>query len=363
MNELWPRRRFVASLCAAPLPAHAASRAATAKSRDIKAFETPYKYGKLVLAGSGKQGEFDSKSVDCPFVFSHENRFFMTYVGFDGAGYQTGLASSQDLVTWMKHGCIVPRDASSPITRYNAALHWIVRENAMQSRGELKRIEGRFLGAYNAYPNEGYEAGPAVIGLCWSNDLLHWQLEQPILRSDDGADWERGGLYKPCLVEHKGVFYLFYNAKSKTPPPEHGWREQIGVATSRDLKHWTRYRGNPLIRNGGEGSWDERFASDPCVLVHESRWVMFYYGLDRKGKARDLLATGGHPLRYEKADTILIDVGTSGSVDSTYAHKPSVIYHDGALYHFYCAVSGKYPHELRGIALARSKPWVQAGTG
>ncbi len=53
----------------------------------------------------------------------------------------------------------------------------------------------------------------------------------------------------------------------------------------------------------------------------------------------------------------MIDRGAPGSVDETYAHKPCVIYHDGALYHFYCAVSGKWPHEVRGISVARSTPW------
>jgi hypothetical protein len=51
-------------------------------------------------------------------------------------------------------------------------------------------------------------------------------------------------------------------------------------------------------------------------------------------------------------DEILIDTGPPGSVDETYAHKPSVVWHDGVLYHFYCAVSGRYPNEVRGISLA-----------
>jgi predicted GH43/DUF377 family glycosyl hydrolase len=351
MSESLTRRGLLRAICAAPLLPDAIA-------RDIGAFETPYKYDKLVLAGSGKEGEFDSKFVDCPFVFSHDKRFYMTYIGYDGIGYQTGLASSQDLVTWTKHGCIVPRDPNSPITRYNAALHWIVRENAMRSPGKLKRIQGRFLGVYNAYPNSGYEEGAAVIGLCWSNDLRHWKLDEPILRAEEGADWERGGLYKPCLIEHDGIFYLSYNAKTKAAPPERGWREQIGAATSHDLKKWTRYSSNPIVRNGAAESWDERFASDPCVVLDGDRWIMFYYGLDRKGKARDLLAIGNDPFHFQKADKILIDVGQPGSVDSTYAHKPSVIYHDGALYHYYCAVSGKYPNEIRGISVARSKPWT-----
>jgi predicted GH43/DUF377 family glycosyl hydrolase len=326
---------------------------------DAKKYETPYKYGKLVLEASGEPGSFDGKSVDCPFVFHHRDKFYMTYVAFDGTGYQTGLAQSNDLTHWEKSGCILKRDSSSPTTRYNVAMNWIVRENAVRSVGELKKVRGRFLGAYHAYPNPGYEQGPAVIGLCWSDDLLHWDLDNPCLRSEDGAYWERGGLYKPCLLEDQGLFYLFYNAKTPNLPKAQGggWREQTGVATSKDLKHWTRYKGNPILPNGPGGSWDERFASDPCVLLDGNRWVLFYYGFDAKGKARDLLAVGKDAFHPVKVHEILIDVGPPGSVDSTFAHKPSVVFSEGSLYHFYCAVSGKYPNETRGISVARSLPW------
>jgi len=317
-------------------------------------YETPYKYGKLVLSAASDTSAFDSRSVDCPFAFSNAGLYYMTYVGFDGTGYQTGLASSKDLVEWTKLGCILRRDPSSPITRYNVAMTWIVRDSVLRSPGKLRKIHGRFLGIYHAYPNAGYEAGPAVIGLCWSDDLMHWDLGDTILRPDDGAEWERGGLYKPCLLEDNGTFYLFYNAKNT----EKRWREQIGVATSNDLKTWTRHPGNPIIANGGAGSWDERFASDPAVFRDGRTWVFYYYSLDAKSKARDLLALGDSPFHAEKVDQILIDVGPPGTVDETYAHKPSVIQHDGALYHFYCAVSGRYPNEVRGISLARSRRWT-----
>jgi hypothetical protein len=55
-----------------------------------------------------------------------------------------------------------------------------------------------------------------------------------------------------ALSCYRGLFYLFYNAKTKTRPREQGggWIEQTGVATSRDLKTWTRYEKNPLIPVG-----------------------------------------------------------------------------------------------------------------
>jgi predicted GH43/DUF377 family glycosyl hydrolase len=373
------RRKFVTSLGIAaianaatkawarsPAQATPAAPATPAPDQAVQAeptppsLETPYKYGKLILSASTDSSAFDSKSVDCPFVFTNAGRFYIAYIGYDGTGYQTGLASSNNLVDWERQGCILHRDPQSEVTRYNVAMNWILRENDVRSAGALKKIHGRYLGAYHAYPNAGYESGPAVIGLCWSKDLLHWQLDPPFLRPEDGADWERGGLYKPCLVEYEGTFYLFYNAKTETLSSAQGggWHEQIGIATSKDLKTWTRYAGSPILRNGVKGAWDDRFASDPCVVRYSEGWAIFYYGLSSKGKARDLLAVGKDFYHPVKTDSILVDAGAPGSIDDDFAHKPSVVTHEGALYHFYCAVSGKYPNDVRGISVARSKPWT-----
>jgi predicted GH43/DUF377 family glycosyl hydrolase len=311
---------------------------------------TPHKLGRLVLAPASDQPDaFDSKGADVPFVFTHQNRFWMTYVGFDGTGYQTGLASSDDLLTWRREGLILRRDPSSPITRYNVALSWILRDNDLFSPGRLRKVKGRYLGTYHAYPRPGYEEGPAVIGLCWSKDLRNWTIDPPCLEAKDGADWERGGLYKSCLLEDGGRYYMFYNAKNEG----RSWKEQTGFASSTDLKTWTRFDGNPVLRNGPAGSPDERFASDPCVLRYRNGWAIFYFGLDAKGVARDLLALSPDLRSAEKVSEVLIDVGPPGTIDARYAHKPSIIAHKGTLYHFYCAVS---KDNVRGISVAASKP-------
>lgn len=341
------RRRFVASaLALAAKPAAASA---------PKSLDTPYKIGSLVLAASNREGEFDRISVDCPFVFHRKGLFYMTFVAFDGTGYQTGLASSEDLVHWEKQGCILRRDPDSPITKFNIALNWILRENGLYSTGELTPVDSRYVGVYHAYPNSGYEQGAAVIGLCRGGDLSHWELEAPCLRAEDGAGWERGGLYKPCLVKNGSTYYLFYNAKNQA---EARWHEQTGVATSTDLKNWQRYAGNPILRNGPPGSPDSRFASDPCVLRNGRLWALYYFGLDDRGVARDLVATSEDLLHPAKRTQVVIDVGPPGSVDSSYAHKPSLIAYKGDLYHFYCAVSRTAGREVRGISVARSRPWT-----
>lgn len=367
MNPFITRRRFAAGIATGfgamisglPLLESLRLQAEDFSDSVIAPFRTPYKYPRLILSASAQAGAFDDKSVDDPFVFYHDGMFQMLYIGFDGIGYQTGLARSKDMLNWERVDCVARRDPNSRYTRYNIALSCLLREHELTSRGRLKKVHGRYLGAWNAYPNAGYEAGAAVIGLAWSDDLLHWELTDPILFPQDGAPWEHGGLYRPNLIEQNGVYYLYYNAKTDRLPKSQGggWHEQSGVAISHDLKNWERYPGNPILRNGPPGSWDERFASNPFIVQYKNKWGMYYFGFDAKGKARELLALGDDPLHFTKVHEIMIDTGPPGSIDETFAHKPCVIYHDGALYHFYCAVSHKWPHEIRGIAVARSRPW------
>jgi predicted GH43/DUF377 family glycosyl hydrolase len=318
---------------------------------------TPFKANRFVLAPSYRQGDFDSHAVDCPFPFSHDGHFFMTYVGWDGIGYRTGLASSTDLEQWQKEGIILDRGPEGSITQYNAALTSIFRDNTLFGPATLKKIGGRYVGAYHAYPNPGYEEGPAVIGLCFSDDLRNWELGQPILEPNPGCPWESGGLYKAWLTEHEGLYYLFYNAKNTPAWP---WVEQTGVATSRDLVHWERSPLNPLLPIGKPGQFDDVFASDPVVLQHGQQWLMFYFGNCSDGHARDGIAFSNDLLHWDKSGEILIDVGSAGSIDSLHAHKPGIITKDRRLFHYYCAVCSTPQKkmgnvtvdEIRGITFA-----------
>ena len=323
----------------------------------LSRIRTPHKAGKLLVAPSYRAGAFDSHAVDCPFLFAHAGGYGMTYVGWDGVGYRTGLAFSSDLQTWEKQGLIIDRGPRGSISEYNAALTNILRDNDLFGSAALRPVGGMYVGTYHAYPNPGYEEGPAVIGLCYSADLHKWELGPAILRPDPAWPWEAGGLYKSWLVEHAGVYTLFYNAKNQTAGP---WREQTGAACSTDLVHWERCSANPLLRNGPTGAFDDIFASDPCVLRIDQTWVMFYFGLCSDGHARDGCAFSTDLLTWEKADEILVDIGAPGEIDATHAHKAGLIARDGRLHHFYCAVAplpggraGEITHsESRGITCA-----------
>jgi predicted GH43/DUF377 family glycosyl hydrolase len=285
----------------------------------------------------------------------------MSFVGWDGIGYRTGLAWSDDLVNWEKSGMVIDRGEPGSVTEYNVAMTSIIRDNHLFGGGDLKKIVGRYVGTYHAYPGAGYEVGPGVIGLCFSDDLVHWDVGAPVLFPGETGSWDAGGLYKSWLMEVDGRFLLFYNAKNHG---DRGWIEQTGFATSSDLVRWEKSPLNPVLPNGSPGEFDDRYASDPCILHDGDRWVMFYYGYSSDGHARDGVALSDDLVRWQKAGRILIDVGPPGSIDDKYAAKPAVIFADGVLFHFYGGVTqferrriGEVEHtEIRGITFAASKP-------
>src|SRR4051812_24339780 len=59
-----------------------------------KEIKTPDKFGLVIVP------ENNSKKVDCPTVFRKNNRWYMSYLVFDGRGYETWLAESKDLLHW-----------------------------------------------------------------------------------------------------------------------------------------------------------------------------------------------------------------------------------------------------------------------
>lgn len=331
----------------------------------VQKYLTPYKYPEPVFHGSGKPGAFDEKAVDIPFVFWHGGQYHMLYTGYDGTGYQSALAVSDDLLHWTHKGMVLARELESGRwDRIGGAATWIIKESdCLWDVPRLKKVDGKYWMVYHSYPGEGYEEGPAEIGLAWceEEELLQWhRLDSPVFSWKDGKEWESGGLYKACIIRHDNRWYLFYNAKNREPR----WVEQTGLAVSDDLLHWRRCDKNPVLQVD-QASWDERFVSDPYVVRDGDSWVNFYFGLGR-GHAQEGLALSKDLIQWEKVAEPVIPYGKPGEIDSGHAHKASVFYEHGTLYHFYCGTrpwqegdATKVYQEFRTICVAASRPWNQ----
>jgi sucrose-6-phosphate hydrolase SacC (GH32 family) len=290
--------------------------------------------------------------TDCPLVWRHENEWRMFYTGFDGSGYQTALAVSEDLVHWTPKGLVMGFGAPGTFDHGGMAFCGALFDSYdVKGPRTLKRWNGKYWALYSCYPKQGgYEIRPGAQGAAYSEDGETWHRASetvPILSIEGAADWEKDCIYAPWLLEYGGQFWNFYNAAK-------GNIEQMGLVTGTDMLHWKRYEGNPIIRNGGPESFDEQFCSDGKVLRAGDHWVMFYFGVGRGGAhimaafSRDLYHWTSHP------DPLYRAGGHPGGLDRKYAHKTSLVYNpeNDTFYLFYCAVGDRG----RGIGLITSRP-------
>lgn len=293
-------------------------------------------------------------STDCPTVYQlpGERIWRLSFIGFNGQGYHSFVAESDDLLHWRNPRLAMGFGPEGEFDHGGCVVGAYLYESYdIKAPRVLKRRDGRYWTLYGCYPRQGcYELRPGYESVACSEDGLTWRRakESYILsvHEPDVGAWEKDCIYQPWLVEHQGRFFNFYNAAN-------GGIEQTGLATSTDLLHWTRHPGNPVVRNR-IGGYDEQFASDPKVFRDGDHWTMLYFGVGRGGAhimvafSRDLLHWTAHPEPLYKAG------GHPDGLDEQYAHKISLVYNPAneTFYLFYCACG----RQGRGIGLLTSKP-------
>ncbi len=303
--------------------------------------KTPFKYGIVVRPEPGKK-------ADCPGVFRHNDAWYMTYIVFDGAGYETALAESADLVTWKPLGKILSFRQGTWDAQ-QAGGYVALQDYAWGGTAQLQPYDGKYWLSYLGGALKGYETDPLAIGIAWTTDPdkpVAWtRLDQPVLTRDqpDCRDFEKLTQYKSNIIwdkeERLGYpFVMYYNGKKVS-----GY-ERIGMAVSKDMKTWLRYGREPVVDNG------KGISGDPQIVKIGDVWVMFYFGAFWKPGAFDTFACSYDLSHWTKWSGPHL-VEPSEPWDKQYAHKPWMIKHNGVVYHFYCATGD----QGRVIALATSR--------
>ena len=332
-------------------------------NRIYQEVRTPYKYGMVVAPTDNYH------KIDCPTVFRVGQKWLMTYVvyngkdGLDGRGYETWLASSDDLLHWQTEGRILSykNDGWDMNQRggFPALIDWTWGGNY-----NIAKYKKNYWLTYIGGHGTGYEAvrEPLNIGLAWtSGDITRaheWQSSDKPLLSIDDKDvqwWEKLVQYKSTIYDDPQKtlgkrFVMFYNAGGINPA-NNLKAERIGIALSNDLKKWKRYDGNPVYYHEAPGI----ITGDAQIVKMDDLYVMFYfsaYNPARKYNAYNTFSVSRDLLHWQDwtgADLIV----PSKPYDEMFAHKSYVVKHDGVVYHFYCAVNND---QQRGIAVATSVP-------
>lgn len=300
--------------------------------------KTPVKYG-MVLQEEG--ADIDCPNVIRLEDGTWKMVYARHVPGAEREGYETWIARSRDLLHWEPEGRILAqRESGWDCLQADGGL--CLLNPQWEGEQDVQRFEGKYWMTYIGGNLPGYEPDPLNMGLAWSSDLFPgtWEREEkPILRIDDPdvRDFEKATLYKSTVLwdkeEQLGYpFVMYYNAKQ-----EGIWVERIGMAVSRDMHNWIRYGDGAIIDQGVEDRWN--ISGDPQIIRFEDLWVMHYFvgignsAFDTFACSRDLV----HWTKWEGQPLI----SPSESYDKTFAHKPYVLKYEGIVYHFYCAVGRK----------------------
>ncbi len=316
---------------------------------------TPHKAGMVLVPEDGEM-------LDNPMVFRHGGAWYMMFIRFDGKGYETHLAKSDDLKKWTRLGRIFSRGGKGRWDSSQADGWPALVDTRWDGPNTLNTFGGKYWMMYLGGAADGYETDPLSTGVAWTDDpsaMREWTRYEgnPVMRPSDpdARDFERNTIYQHSTVDDPsrscgGRFVNFYNAKQRGV-----WREAIGMAVSDDMLHWRRVGDGPVIENGAMDT-PGTISGDPMVRRIGDVWVMFYFGHKWKpgdGGAFDTFACSYDLRRWTKWDGEPL-VKPSEEYDSIHAHKPWVMKHGGTVYHWYCAVGRLNGRKVRGIALATS---------
>jgi predicted GH43/DUF377 family glycosyl hydrolase len=305
--------------------------------------KTPFKYG-VVL-----QHPDSTKMVDSPTIFRDNHSWYMTYIVFDGQGYETWLAESDDLLHWESKGKILSFTENTWDANQKAGYPSLIN---MDWGGDysMEKYQGKYWMTYLGGNTTGYEAGVLKVGVANSNSLTEvheWSTNNEPLLSPEDKDvrwFDNKTIYKSHVIhdrdKHTGhSFIMYYNAKGDTAD-----FESIGMAVSDDMLSWTRYGKDPVITRY------KGICGDAQIARLNDLYVMFYFGAFWKPGAFERFACSYDLINWTDWNGPDL-IAPSEGYDKTYAHKPWVIKWEGVVYHFYNAVG----ENGRVIALATSK--------
>ena len=208
--------------------------------------KTPFKYGVVFKHPD------TNKLVDSPTIFRKNKRWYMTYIVFDGKGYETWLSESDDLLNWKPKGKIMAFSENTWDANQKAGYVSLVNTR-WEGDYAVEKYQNKYWMTYLGGNTAGYESGTLKIGLATSPVVSKpkiWESNHnPILSpDDDDARWfENKTIYKSLVIrdqkQHTGYpFVMYYNAKGDTAR-----YESIGMAVSDDMVSWKRYGVSPVI--------------------------------------------------------------------------------------------------------------------
>jgi len=311
----------------------------------------------------GPQGSWDqSAEAFASAVFEYKGTYYLYYsADYDHPPngiqeeplHRIGIATSSDLKTWKKYEknpVLGPPLEGDIMKFFDLAPSYVFA--TMQGGGGVVRMPDGQIGlTFNVLGWDGKGQWLGVWLAQASSPLGPFQKVQPgpVLTLGGPTDFDGTTIHLNGAQQlAEGNYALLYTGYNKNiaigKPGDRG-----GLATSKDMVHWTKYAGNPVFVPGEPGTWDDTHARPKTFVKLKDWYYMFFEGAhfsqggwpewpDQVGlaRSRDLMSWERYPYNPLISTTT---VGRSGDVAQI---QPAALVADGKLYVFYgCLESGK----------------------
>jgi len=214
-------------------------------------------------------GSWESAGTFNPAVIIHQGKFVMLYRAQDKNGTsRLGYAESGDGIHFTRW----PQPVLSPEADYE-------RDGGVEDPRLVKFGDTYYL-TYT-----GYNKKDAQRAWQLPLDLIHWERKGVILPAYKGhwnVGWTKSGAIVPEKIDGKYWMYFLGTSADKT--------DQIGLAYSTDLLHWTEATDTPVLPRR-PGQFDSRVVEPgPPPILTSRGIVLIYNAADDKLVYRTALA-------------------------------------------------------------------------
>ncbi|MDX2413858.1 MAG: T9SS type A sorting domain-containing protein [Bacteroidales bacterium] len=263
------------------------------------------KYTSNPVLKVGPEGAWDDHFIHPCTVLLVDSIFHMWYAGHTGldleSNYRTGHATSPDGVNWSKN-------TNNPVMVQGQEGEWdelwVIATSVLHDGDNYQMwYEGGGYGSKGWCIRAGHAISPD--GVNWMKDSLN-----PVLSPE--YEWE-GNMVPGPMVLFDGFNYNMWYAGGNSI----AW--ETGYATSKDGSSWEKYVGNPVLRKGPEGSWDQILAMNgPVIDSAGVKYKMWYMGGENTGYAesdtRDPHLYVSSNERLDPTDTVFAEIFLGGVI-------------------------------------------------
>lgn len=253
---------------------------------------TPYK-NNPVFAGTGN-ATWDKQIRERGWIIRENSNWYLWYTGYtriDSIKY-LGYATSQDGITWTRYKdnpvynsnwvedmCVVlsgntyymfaeGRGDTAHLLTSTDRIHWTEQGNLDIRLTNGEPIPRGPYGTPAVWKENNdwylfYERDDLGIWLAKSKDLKVWTniQDEPVLRMGPES-YDQYAVAMDQVIKYKGLYYGYYHASAFKD-----WHEWSScVAVSKDLIHWKKYPGNPIVGND---------KSSPVIVNDGKQWRLY----------------------------------------------------------------------------------------